>query len=158
MAKISKFLPTVTSGPVLIFESDGFRLRGALLKPRRGTPELIGPFTSRSADPSNAISEILRQLKGQVARLPKSVALVSASAVASIVDLPVTPDKPRPKAQMREMVRWELEPQFAQQNEVWMIGAIMEGRGLLTRDQRHEIAVDLETSSAGGKRVIRFGE
>ncbi|MEM7173105.1 MAG: hypothetical protein AAF530_23280, partial [Pseudomonadota bacterium] len=46
----------------------------------------------------------------------------------------------------------------AQQNEVWMIGAIMEGRGLLTRDQRHEIAVDLETSSAGGKRVIRFGE
>ncbi len=160
MAKIQQFLPSVAggAGPVLAFESDGFRLRGALIKPRRGSPEVVGPYSSRSTDPINAISEILRQLKGQAGRLPKTVCLVSASAVGAIVDLPVTPDKPRPKAQMREMIRWELEPQFAQQNELWMIGAIMEGRGFLTRAQRHEIAVDLETQAAGGKRLIRFGE
>ena len=57
--------------------------------------------------------------------MPKTVALVSANAVNAIVDLPVTPDKSRPKAQMNEMVRWELEPHMAQQNELWMIGAIV---------------------------------
>jgi hypothetical protein len=87
--------------------------------------------------------------------------MMAPGVVSALLDLPVEPSKPRPPTQMQELIRWELDPYFSEFNDLWNIGAILQGRGFLTPELRHEIAVELElrhSDMGGGLSLIRFGE
>ena len=145
---------------ILMFQYDGFLLTGSIAKIVNGAVEVEGEVTSRAVELSAAIGEVLDGLKPAKGRLPKHAVLVSAGMVCTMMDLPVDPQKPRKDNEMKELVKWELEPLFTEQNDIWMIGAVLLGRGYITREQRQDIAVNLElaTSATGGRRLTRFGE
>jgi len=137
---------------LLVFETTGFTLYGALIRSglsASATPEAMG--SSKAVDFSTAIAEVLEQLRTKSKKkLPKTAVLITPSAASGLLFLPVDPEKPQPRAQMGELVRWEIEPMFARQNGIWFIGALLMGRGYITAGQRREIA-------AGAGPNVRFG-
>ena len=162
LISLKNFLPalTGTQGSWLVFESDGFTLSGAVIIQEKPLPVIRAKASSRNIDFSAAVTEIVDALKKSVGKIPNRAALIAPGIVSAMLDLPVDPRSPRSDDQMQEMVRWELEPLFAQQNELWRLGAVLMGRGLITAKQRQEILVDLElsTSAGGGRQLRRFGE
>lgn len=146
---------------VTVLHHDGFSVTGAVVHAGIAGVDVQAQHTSKAIDPVTAVAEIADQLKSQgVRKLPAHTVLVSASAIGSLIDLPVSPDTPKVASQLGEMVRWELDPIFAQQNERWSIGALLMGRGYLAQDQRaHIMAEALSRNAASNQRLtVRFGE
>jgi hypothetical protein len=146
---------------LLVVESDGFVLRGGVVNIRRSTATLVRAVETRTADPSIALDEVCDRLKADGKNLPKRAIMMAPGVVSALLDLPVGPGKPRPAHQMQELIRWELDPYFSEYNDLWTIGAILQSRGYLTADKRHELAVELElrhTGGNGGLDLTRFGE
>lgn len=138
-------------GEMLVFETDGTTLYCALAKCGLTSGlSLGGPVKSSNIDFSEAVAEVLEKLKEVTGkkRLPKKAVLITPSAAGEILTLPVDPEKPRLKAQMAEMVRWELEELFVQQGDIWSIGSLLSGMGLISPEQRYEIEDSGEGSSA----------
>ncbi|MCG8428270.1 MAG: hypothetical protein MI754_13025 [Chromatiales bacterium] len=167
MAEKSNFLARLSNikmgapGSQLVFETDGFTLFGALAHAGVASLELEAVAASGAVEFSTAVGEVLTQLKAQTKKkLPKKAVLVTPSAIITLLELPVDPAKPRTKAQMSELVRWELEPLFAQQNEIWSIGALLMGRGYLSAEQRRAIVAEMELRAGpgSGRSTVRFGE
>ncbi len=156
-------------GRVLVLHSDGYRLHLALVQQGVAGPAIRARAMSRAIDPQVAMAEALEGLRARgVKRIPKKAVLMSASALTALLDLPVDPDHPRPREQMHELVRWELESLFSEQGLRWTIGAPLMGRGYLTPEQRAAVAerqalqaLDPEEASTAGPepRVkARFGD
>jgi hypothetical protein len=137
-------------GRLLVFESTGFALYGALAGCGISSSFTISkPAISTAVDFAAAVGEVLEQLRRQTnkKRLPKTTVLVTSSAAGELLSLPVNPKKPRPKAQMSEMVRWELEEMFALQGDIWSLGALLMGKGYIDGDRRRAV----ETAETAGK-------
>jgi hypothetical protein len=137
-------------GRVLVFETTGYALYGAVA--HCGATSICTvdpPAVSRSADFREAVGEVLEQLRQKSKRLPKKAVLVTPSAGGDLLRLPVDPKKPRSRAQMGEMVRWELEELLVRQGDLWSLGGLLMGRGYLAPELRRE----LEARASGGRRV-----
>ncbi|AFL72259.1 hypothetical protein [Thiocystis violascens] len=155
-------------GRVLVLHSDGYRLTAALVQTGVTGATIRARALSLAIDPQVAVAEALEGLRARgVRRLPKKAVLMSASAVTALLDLPVDPEHPRPREQMHELVRWELESLFSEQNLFWTIGAPLMGRGYLTPEQRSAVAerqalqaLDAEAlpKEAGPRVKARFGD
>lgn len=145
---------------VLACETDGCVLRAAVVHTGTNNMEIEAVAESRALDFQHAVADVVAELKNQVKRLPNKAILVSPSAVGALIELPVNPAKPRADAQMQELIRWELEPLFAQQNEIWSIGSLLMGRGYINAEQRQQVVDDLHGRGASGSRLVnvRFGE
>ena len=128
-------------GRVLVFESTGFHLYGAVASSTTSSVVILGTVAlSSGTDMAAAVGEVLAQLKSQSKKqLPKSAVLITPCAAGALHSLPVNPKKPRPEAQMAELVRWELEELLVQQSELWTLQALLMGRGDLSLEQRQEI-------------------
>lgn len=126
---------------LLVFETTGFALHAVVA--RRGfdgSLRLGAPVVSAAVDAASAVGEVLAQLRAAAGRrLPKAAVLITPAAVGERLLLPVDPRKPRPRAQMGELVRWELEEVFVRQSELWSLGALLQGRGYLGADERREL-------------------
>ncbi len=135
---------------VLVFETTGFGLYGKVAASHvDGTVQGSEPAYSNASEFAVAVGEVLEQLAEQTKkRLPKTAVLISPSAASELVPLPVDPRKPRPRLQMNELVRWELEEVSVRQNDIWSLGALLQGRGYVTAEQRRELEVHAE--SEGG--------
>lgn len=147
-------------GTLLACQSDGFLFRAAIVA-KAGEDIRVGPVAeSRAMDFAKAVEEAVSQIKEAGKPLPRQAVLVTSSVVPALLDLPVDPAAPRPPQQMEELIRWEIEPLIGQQNDLWVIGAILQGRGYLSNEQRREVAVavELATSAGGGRGATRFGE
>lgn len=150
LKKISK------PGRLLVFESTGFALYGALAHcDLRGGFTVGEPAVSRAPDFATAVGEVLARLRETTGakRLPKSAVLVTPSAAARLLHLPVDPDRPRPQDQMNDMVRWELEEFFVHQNDIWSPGSLLLGRGYISAEQRREV----EGKSGGRSATVYNG-
>jgi hypothetical protein len=146
-------------GELLVFVYDGFTLYGGLVAESAKQPRLTALAGSQRIQPQGAIDEILAGLKAQgVEHPPRRAVLASAEVVSGLLDLPVTPDKPKPAKQMHELVRWELESLSADGADFWSIGSLLEGRGLIDAQQRHQVGVELELKKDAGSQLTRFGE
>lgn len=155
-------------GKVLVLHSDGYRLVAALVQTGVTGAVIRARAESRAIDPQIAVAEAVAALRAQgVRRLPKKAVLMSASALSALLDLPVDPDHPRPREQMHELVRWELESLFSEQGLRWTIGAPLMGRGYLTPEQRAALAARQEQllqeyaddpTSIGTRPRVRFGD
>lgn len=146
---------------VLVFHHDGFKLSGAIVHAGITGQEIQSMGSSSAIDFSTAIAEVLEQIKTKGnGKVPKKAVLISASAISALIDLPINPENPRSPQQMNELVRWELEPLFAQQNERWSIGALLMGRGYLAQNKRADVMVEvLARNAASNQRMTaRFGE
>ncbi|WP_415882139.1 hypothetical protein ACMXYX_13315 [Neptuniibacter sp. QD72_48] len=154
-------LPTPgASYNLLAFQAGSFGLRGVLVcDARHGA--LLGPAAeSNNVDFTRAIAEVVDQLKLHHKRLPKQAILVTPSVISSIVELPVSPLRPRSEDEMRELIRWELEGTLTQQNKHWLIGSMLVERGYLTASQRDELVEELQIrqSQGGQEGLLRFGD
>ncbi len=152
-------LPSL-SKRVLVFHSDGFSLSGLVAELRDGRVNVLAEAHSRAVDHSQAVGEIKSSLQGKVGPVPRRAALSTPSAVVQLLELPVHPSKPRSDPEMTELIRWELESVLAEQAELWVIGAVLQGRGYITAEQRLHIAQMLATATGpdGGRSMARFGE
>ncbi|MBD3635596.1 MAG: hypothetical protein HUJ23_11915, partial [Methylophaga sp.] len=94
--------------------------------------------SSDSMDPAVAFSQVLSSLKTQ-GWSGKDVIVLTPSVMTAMIELPVSAKKPKPVAQMHELVRWEVEPMLMQHQLQWTLGQLMESHGMLTPEQVLEI-------------------
>lgn len=148
-----------TSHTLLAFQAGSFGLRGALIKNYKHYARIKHVAESSNVDFTRAIHEVLTQLKDHQ-RLPKRAILLTPSVVSDLVQLPVSPLRPRSNDQMQDLIRWELEGAVTQQNKHWMIGSMLVERGLLTPQERDEVVTELELRQVQGgpASLTRFGD
>lgn len=160
LTSLKNSLPTKgLSAEHLVFTYDGYELYGALVHFRQGKAELSAAAISDKMNMQKAIEDILDQFRAdKVKNLPKKALLASAEVVYGRVDIPVSSAKPKPKAQMHELVRWELESYISEIGSMWSLGALLQGYGLINSEQRQNTSVELELSRDQGAKMIRFGE
>ncbi|WDP92772.1 MAG: hypothetical protein HUN04_24845 [Desulfobacter sp.] len=127
-------------GRILVFETTGSALYGAVAACGLGPDCKMGAVAvSTAPEMGDAVAEVVAGLKqGKKKRLPKTAVLITPSAASDLLSLPVNPKKPRPRPQMAEMVRWELEEVFFRQGELWSLGSLLQGAGHITAEQRRE--------------------
>lgn len=141
---------------VLLLEHDAAGCRAAVAV-RSGKGWQIGPLQQADGQtPAQVLASLQAQLGGN---LPRQCLLLSMACLNALADLPVDPAKPRPAAQMLEMIRYEMEPLIAQHNNLWTLGEIMGAKGYLTPAQRREVAVALENRRLHERsQPYRYGE
>lgn len=148
-------------GSLLAFFTDGFNLHGALIHAGLGGQQVQAAGTSAAVDYRNAVADVISQLRDQgMKKPPRKAALISTSAISALVWLPVKADTLRPREQMQELVRWELEPLYAMQGNQWRLGALLMGRGCMTREQRIAVVEARLANKVQGADLgsNRFGE
>lgn len=125
-------------GRILVFETTGFSLYGAVASCSITASFTLSPVAVSTAPGfDRAMGEVLDQLRDKIkGHLPKTAVLITPSAAGGLLSLPVDPQNPRPRNEIKEMVRWELEEIFVRQNDIWSLGALLMGRGYLTPEQR----------------------
>lgn len=124
-------------GRLLVFETTGTMLYGVVAScSLTGVFSIGQPVASRAVDFRGAIGEVLDGLRrAHKGRLPRQAVLITPSAASKLLFLPVDPRK-QGKAQMGELVRYDLEELLMQQNEIWSLGGLLMGRGYLSPEQR----------------------
>ncbi len=124
----------------LVFHTDGCTLYAAITGHNVvGEVQVEEPVFSRATEPETAVAEIVEAFTARGQKVPKTAVLITPSVISDIVYLPVNPRKKRKRGQMEEVIRWELEETFAAQGDLWSLGAILQGRGLITQQQREGI-------------------
>ncbi len=145
--------------PILLAESDGFVLRAVVVHAESGQVKAEAWADSRAVEPSIAVADVCAQLTEKLGGLPKKGYMITSGMVSALLELPVEPDKPRATKQMQELIRWEIDPFISEFDDLWNIGAILQGSGYLLAEQRVEVVRELEIRVAEGDRSLqRFGE
>ncbi|MBN8524696.1 MAG: hypothetical protein J0M02_05095, partial [Planctomycetes bacterium] len=122
--------------PILVVLADGIGYAGALAS--GGTePAVLNAAPSSATSLGAAIAELAGTLAGPEGRVRRAVVL-SWQVQCAVVALPVDPRRPLPETQMREAVRWEMEP-FVAGARARRLGAILVGRGHLTPGDRDRL-------------------
>ncbi|MHC5051417.1 MAG: hypothetical protein ACYTGK_12505, partial [Planctomycetota bacterium] len=146
-------------GPLVVFETDGISLRGAIVSADRAGTVLVERLAeSRRVDPAAALAEVAERLRAG-GRLPAHCIVVTAEAIGALVRLPI--ERAKAPAGMAQMVRWELEPFLAQQSAARPLGSILLGLGILSRRQVRDVLTSQTARREQGSRdgaAIRFGE
>lgn len=123
---------------LLVCETDGFALRGAVLRQHRGKLQVLMSHQSGATDLREAVQELVASMRASGWRGRKAI-LLTPGVLSTLVELPVSPDSKRPVLQMQEMIRWELEPLLMQHMTLWSVGRILQGLGHLTHEQVEEV-------------------
>lgn len=156
---ISEKLATSRGATTLVFYFNGFELCGALVYQRQKTSRVDVYAGSSLADPFLALEEVIGKLKAMAGKLPKRATLVESGVFTALIPLPVDADTPRPENQMLELVRYEVGTAASDNEALWRIGAIMQGRGIITSTQRSELAIEQEVQVLQDEDAApQFGE
>lgn len=149
---------------VLAIATDGCHAAGAVIRAMEGRLEIEAVATSRALKFEAVAEELLAGLKEQDVSIPKQAIVLTAGMMPAVLELPVAAGKPLSSAQMLEMIRWELEPLFAQQIGLWSTGSLLFGREYLTDAQRlelleaHKSAQSSSRGKGGRLAAARIGE
>jgi hypothetical protein len=147
---------------IMVCEWDSFSLTAAVVMKFGKTVQTLAQAESNHTDPASAFVEVLQSLRTQGWQGNQLVVL-TPSVMTALIELPVSPAKPKPLSQMQELVRWEAEPLLMQHQLQWSLGQLMEARGLLTPEQVQEINQEQKLQNQAGakpdrKSLKRFGE
>lgn len=139
MKSLARLLPFARrTASFLVCETDGFTLRAAVIS-RDGKQIAVScAVRSGAAEYKAAVADVVAQVRALGWSGDKAI-LLTPGALATLVELPVSPDMPRPPEQMLELVRWELEPLLMQHTTLWAVGRVLVGLGFLTEAQAKEV-------------------
>lgn len=137
---------------VLVCETDGFTLRGAVIGQTGDGLVVLHAARSEAVEYKTAVTDIISILRKQ-GWTGDSTVLLTPGALSAIVELPVAPNSKRPPDQMLELVRWELEPLLMQHTTLWSVGRILVGLGFLTDLQATEVLKQQQSQNAAGGGV-----
>lgn len=160
LKNLSDKLTALRPSNVMVCEWTGLSMQAAVFKRAGKKLQVQATAKSDSIDPAVAFSQILSSLKTQGWQ-GKNVVVLTPSVITAMVELPVSPKKPKPVNQMHELVRWEVEPLLMQHQLQWTLGQLMESHGMLTPEQVLEInqAQKVQKQEGNkGDRGKRFGE
>lgn len=150
---------------ILVCETDGFLLRAAVLTRAGSELAVLQTATSQQADMADAVAEVIISLKNDGWEGGNAI-LLSPTVLSTLLELQVDPKKPRPLAQMNELIRWEAEPLLAQHTTQCSVGNLLIARGYMTKEQADAV-MDLQqgrSNPAGGLELMekfslrRFGD
>jgi len=142
---------------LLVVEYDGFTLQAVIMA--KTQPGMVMSHVSESHLPNaaKALDDVLSHFRAASITIPTKAVLLAPGVIPALLELPVSPNNPRPDFQMQELVKWELEPLVAEHTAVWPIEAILLGRGYLTYQQAQDIQAEIDQLKLH-KRTVRFDE
>lgn len=149
---------TGRKNPWLLLAWDIAGLKAAVCVEEAGQNRIVVTAESTQARFAEALDEILPALARQSAIRPHRVALASRALLPGVANLPVAPNKPRPTAQMRELVHSEIEPILAEFGSLWSMGALLEARQHLTAVDRERVTLEEAMRREGRRTPLRYGE
>jgi hypothetical protein len=155
-------LTSLRSNNVLVCEWSGLSMQAAAFSRSGKNVQVTATADTNSVDPAVAFSQVLSSIRTQGWK-GKEVIILTPSVMSAMVELPVSPRKPKPVEQMHELVRWEVEPLLMQHQMQWTLGQLMESHGFLTPEQVLEINQTQklqrqEMNKADRQAGKRFGE
>lgn len=130
------FLKRLTS--TLVCEVDGFVLRAGVFSKADGKLKLDAVAHSQNEDYQAAVAEVITSLRAQ-GWTGLDAVLITPAAFTTLIELPVSPKKPRNPVQMQEMVRWELDSLMLQHNGLSSVGQLLQALGHMNRQQTQEV-------------------
>jgi hypothetical protein len=134
---------------LLLLIQDVGALTGVVARKQGAAWHFSAPARSGVADFGHALDAVLARLRQQGERVPRRSFLAARAIVPARVDLPVSPEKPRPLLQMREMARAEMEPAVAEFGALWNLGGVLAAQGLITPETRERITLELAVRREG---------
>lgn len=140
--KLNNIFPFGQSSQILVCETDGFSLRGAVLNRSGKQVKVLQTAQSQLSDMDEAVKEVINQLKMDGWN-GNRVILLSPAVLSTLVELPVDPQKSRPISQMQELIRWEVEPLLMQHNTRWTVDYLLVGCGYMTVEQAQTV-IDMQ--------------
>lgn len=105
-----------------------------------------------------ALKEILSLFAQAGHKPPRRVALASRLIQPLTANLPIPPDKPRPAAQMRELLRNDLESALAEFGSLWSLGALLQTRAHLSPADRDRVLIEESARRESRRAPLRYGE
>jgi competence protein ComGC len=161
LKQLTEKLSVIRPNNVMVCEWTGLSMQAAVFNKAGQKLQVLATANSDSIDPPVAFSQILSSLRTQGWQ-GKNVIVLTPSVLSAMVELPVSPKKPKPINQMHELVRWEVEPLLMQHQLQWTLGQLMESHGMLTPEQVLEInqaqKSQKQEGSKGERGNKRFGE
>lgn len=156
-------LKTLRPNNVMVCAWSGLSMQAAVFTKTGKKLQVQASAQSDSLDPGIAFGQILNSLRTQGWQ-GKQVVILTPSVLSAMIELPVSPKKPKPVNQMHELVRWEAEPLLMQHQLQWTLGQLMESHGLLSAEQvleinqaqKHQKQAGSKPEWQGGNK--RFGE
>ncbi len=131
------FLP---AAPLLVCETDGFNLYAAMVaRDGKNGLKVLYSVESQAREAGDAVAEVLAKLRAHGWVGGGKAILLSPGVLPGMPELPVNPAKPRPPAQMQELVRWEVENLLIEYTALWSVGRLLVGSGYLDESQAREI-------------------
>lgn len=155
-------LTLMRTSNVMVCEWTGLSMQAAAFSRAGKNLQVLATANTDSVDPTVAFSQVLNSLRTKGWK-GKDVIILTPSVMSAMIELPVSPRKPKPVEQMHELVRWEVEPLLMQHQLQWTLGQLMESHGYLSAEQVLEINQTqkqqrLEMSKADRQAGKRFGE
>lgn len=148
---------------LLVIESRGFGINAYVVERRGEVVELVHFASNGIANSADALADVCLQFKSQQCPVPNKVLLISGAVASALLPLPIDKEKKLSDKQMQELVRWELEPLFAENIGQWTIGGLLIACGYLDEPQRKQLLEELgeqkeRMAGRGGRAPARFGE
>ena len=138
LKQLTDKLKSFRATSVMVCEWTGVSMQAAAINRAGKKLQVLATANSDNIDPTVAFSQILSSLKTQGWK-GNNVIVLTPSVMSAMVELPVSPKKPKPVEQMHELVRWEVEPLLMQHQQQWTLGQLMESHGMLSASQVLEI-------------------
>lgn len=151
-------LSAATGTPWLLLAWDITGMSARLVPRLTDADKPLATAHSSEATFPAALAEVVERLGAEGHKLPKKVAVAARAMRPAVLDLPVNPEKPRPAAQMRELLRGELEPVLAEFAGLWTMGALLHTRKHLSAADRDRVVVEEAVRRENRRAPLRYGE
>ena len=156
--RFSFSLSAATGTPWLLLAWDITGMTARLVPRLADADKPLATAHSREATFPAALAEVVERLRADGHKLPKKAAVAARAMRPAVLDLPVNPEKPRPAAQMRELLRGELEPVLAEFAGLWTMGALLHARKHLSAADRDRVVVEEALRREDRRAPLRYGE
>ncbi|WP_198244182.1 hypothetical protein [methane-oxidizing endosymbiont of Gigantopelta aegis] len=151
---------------LLICETDGFSLSGVVVAHQDDDIQVLHRARSEQGNMAEALETLLAKLADEGWKANGPAVLLTPAVLSTLVELPVSPVKPRPLPQMKMLVQNEVEVLLIQHMLRWSIGNLLLRQGYLT-DEQLQTVLDMQQNKPNANTAMsaadqysfrRFGE
>ncbi len=150
-------LPFGKAKTLLLCETDGFSLNAVVVERHDDDIRVLHRALSEQGNMTEALSDVLVQLAGQGWSAGCPAILLTPAVLATLIELPVNPAKPRPLPQMKMLVQNEVEVLLIQHMLRWSIGNLLLRQGYLT-DEQLQTVLDMQQNKPNPNTGLSMSE